>query len=48
MVKVVNPNLHKGAPVDALIESQKRGRAATPSATSPRATRAAGTSSTTA
>jgi large subunit ribosomal protein L2 len=25
MVKVVNPNLHKGAPIAALVESQKRG-----------------------
>src|SRR5205809_7283088 len=25
LVKVVNPNLHKGAPVASLVESQKRG-----------------------
>ena len=49
MVKVVNPDLHKGKPHAPLRgEAVQARRAATTSATSPRATRAAGTSSTTA
>jgi large subunit ribosomal protein L2 len=43
-VKVVNAGLHKGAPVASLVEPQKRGSAATTTATSPPATRAAATS----
>ncbi len=48
MVKVVNADLYKGAPHAPFSSRSPSARGATPSATSPRATRAAGTSSTTA
>ena len=48
MVKVVNADLHKGKPHAPLVESQSKRAGRNHWATSPPATRAAGTSSTTA